>query len=584
MAQKNINNQNRYDRGVLGTSEESGRRDSGVFDTMGLSDHEALGSGDPLSSLDSATRKCYAWSIIMVKSLIFTKAKATTFGGGSVKAVPSGFLLWWLLQHRKPPLGALPTNHRLCHLLAILLLIFFTTGPSIATQEQDDSALLDELDEVELIEEEAGQGSLFERFIDHFQGKQVLRYDFFLEEMGVPESPPFEPDTQRHIFGYRNEFETFVSDEWLRFSLAGWIGFDNQKDAYRSRLTEIEEWSWEDIFQDRSYKRNFLQISELYLGFFTPILDIALGKKILVNSLSSLYSPADLYYAKDLYDPLDEGKIGKLLVQLDLKLGDQALTGVIFPVYQGDKINPGSRWSYDGVFDALNRNQLLYSEEDYPDISLENMSYFLRLKGPVLGVDYLISLFHGIDEAAVSKVTGPLPFDKELDVVPVFQAAHGLATTIGKLELHTEALFNYAYEARDDDYLRYVGGFIFTIDDWLVGTFLDKIELTAEYAGEWLIQEQSHSDYTDSTEMRHLHKNDILQRIFVQMGEKLSVEIVVQYELNHIGFIFGSAVAYTPLPDLELEVDFQIFRPPDGSEYYDWRDNTRIFTVVTYSY
>ena len=57
------------------------------------------------------------------------------------------------------------------------------------------------------------------------------------------------------------------------------------------------------------------------------------------------------------------------------------------------------------------------------------MSYFLRLKGPVLDVDFLVSLFHGID-------------------------------------------------------------------DPLVGTFLEKIELTAEYAGEYLLREQSDPDYT----------------------------------------------------------------------------------------
>jgi hypothetical protein len=490
----------------------------------------------------------------------------------------------WLLQYFMPPSRALPTNTRLCPWPMVLILIFLTIGPLSQAQEQDEFDLLDELDEVEQIEEETGRDSLFEQFIDHFRGKRILRYDFFLEEIDVPESPPFEPDTQRHIFEYRNEFETFVSGDSLRFGLAGWIGFGNQSDAYRSRLSEIEKWSWEDIFQDRSYKRNFLQISELYLGFFTRMVDITVGKKILVNSLSSLYSPADLYYAKDLYDPLDETKIGKLLIQLDLKLGDLALTGVVFPFYQGDKINPRSRWSYDEVLEALNRNQPLFSAGNYPDISLENISYLLRLKGPVLGVDFLFSLFHGIDEAVVSRITGPLPFDKEPAVVPVFQAASGLATTVGKLELHAEALLNHAYEARDDDYLRYVAGFIFTIDDWLEGTFLDRIELTTEYAGEWLFREQSNPDYTDSTETRRLYKNDILQRIMAQIGEELSVEILVQYELEHIGLLFGSAVTYTPLPDLELEVDFQIFRPPAGSEYYDWRDNTRIFTVVTYSY
>ena len=169
-------------------------------------------------------------------------------------------------------------------------------------------------------------------------------------------------------------------------------------------------------------------------------------------------------------------------------------------------------------------------------------------------------------------------------MVPVFQAALGLATTIGKMELHGEALLNHAYESRDDDYLRYVAGFVFTIDDPLVGTFLDKIELTAEYAGEWLFRDQLNSDYTDSTESRRRYKNDILQRITVQIDEDLSAEIDVQYELDHLGFIFGSAVTYSPLADLEIELDFQIFRPPDESDYYGWRDNTRLFTVVTYNY
>ncbi len=471
------------------------------------------------------------------------------------------------------------------------MLAFLTAGPPGVAQEQSASDLLDELDEAELeAEETAETASLFDQFIDHFRGKHVLRYEFSLEEMDIRESPPppqtlpFEPDTQQHIFEYRHEFETFVAGEWLRFDLAGWLGFGNQRDGYRSRLAEVEDWSWENIFQDRSYQRNYLQVSELYFSFFSPRVDVAVGKKILVNSLSSLYSPADLYYAKDLYDPLDERKIGKLLLQLDLKLGDLALTGVIFPVYQGDKINPRFRWSYDAVMDALDRNQLLYSESYYPDISFENISYFVRLKGPVYGVDFLASLFHGIDEALVSKITGPLPLDKVGEVVPVFQSALGFAAAIGKMELHGEALFNHSYEARDDDYLRYVAGFIFTIDDWLEGTFLDRIELTLEYAGEWLLREQSNPGYTDSTEARRLYKNDILQRILIQINEDLSAEIATQFELNHIGFIFGSAVTYIPVTNLEIEVAFQIYRPPAGSDYYDWQDNTRIFTVATYSY
>jgi hypothetical protein len=89
---------------------------------------------------------------------------------------------------------------------------------------------------------------------------------------------------------------------------------------------------------------------ELYLGFFTPRLDIRIGQQRVAWGNTDLASPNDVVNARDLRDPFvgenEQQHIPTVMLRADLDLGFATLQGIVQPVYTPDRYDVyGSNWA-----------------------------------------------------------------------------------------------------------------------------------------------------------------------------------------------------------------------------------------------
>ena len=477
-------------------------------------------------------------------------------------------------------------------LITLILLLIVAVG-AYGEDSSEENVVIDlfedseQEDTVDEISEEAESNSVFNQIVANWNGESIFRYFLYFEEMEVEEGSLLFPDDKRHIFESVGEYNShFGSDVWrVSFSFAS--SFGNQTDTYIPAFDDVEDQDWQDWLRDPRRERRYISVKEFYLSVFFHDVDVYIGRKLLENTLSTIYGPADVYTPIDANSPFHGGALGKYLVELDYFIGDFSIVAAIFPVYQGGKsFGPLSRWGYYSAIPESNLGWLPINQmevkDEYPDIAWRNMSYFIRFKANLPGFDFFLSGFYGLNGNKVTKLDeGGLSLTKE--IVPVVNAAAAISTTLGKLELHGEALYNYTPESRDDDYLRYVVGGRYAFDEFDTVPFIDKIDLNLEYAGEYLVTEQSHADYiAGSGDMRGL-KDDFLGSIDFDFAEDFTVRVAGQYDIEGQGVSLLSGIGYAGMENLELNLKWQHFFVTESSDLYHWRDNNRIIASVRYS-
>jgi hypothetical protein len=459
----------------------------------------------------------------------------------------------------------------------------------IEISDDNENEDTEEIPGIIVEEDRESPQNIIERFVSNGKGKTKTRYSWFFNDLDAATGADPRPDSQSHILEQSITYSSFLEEGVFRFDLSTQVLIGNQKYTYSSRFVDIDAWKPEDWFRDSHNRRNYFTIKECYVSLFFPICDIIFGKKIFTNTLSSLFSPADMYKAIDIHDPYNPQELGKTQVQTNFYAGNFVFTFVTWPYYQGGKeYSLLSRWGYYKAMEEIEQGNLISAaltidEKIYPPITLGNMSFLGKIKGTVGGWDFFISAFHGFPGNTVSHITETFPIIiKEPEVVPVFQATCGFSTVIEKLELHSETLYNYTYELRDDHYIRSVVGARYTFD--ALGEFMDKIEGTVEYAREDIFEEQHNPDYADSTEGKRLFKNDLLALILFQFSPDLKMNIFIQYTLSDTAFLLSPAIDYQVVDNLGIVLGAQFFIAPDGSDFYWWRDNNRLVIQVTYDY
>ena len=374
-------------------------------------------------------------------------------------------------------------------------------------------------------------------------------------------------------------FKTWTGGKKARMDLSGWLEAGTQKDTY------------EDIFfwpQDKDRQRRYLELNQLYLTLFQESYDVTIGKKIFKNGISTLFSPADRYHPQDLNDPMDPKDLGTWQAKVDYYIDQHTVTAAIFPIYNASKRpSEKSRWSdvkgdYDTYATDTSGKQL---EDDYPALSINSVGYFARGKTTLRGWDLFISAYHGLNPYYVLREeTRGSDTVTIKENVKVGNYAVGFSTAYKKWEFHGEALFNFSYDGKDDHYLSYVGGFTYTIDEWARKFFLDKIDITIEYAGEVVTKEQYADGYTESSRKSRLGQNDIFTRINFKYDEDLSFQYISDFELSPQGRYNSFQSEYKIRPGLVWITVLEFFNGKDDSYYGRWARNDRLIMSVKYSF
>ncbi|MBM4271174.1 MAG: hypothetical protein FJ139_03310 [Deltaproteobacteria bacterium] len=172
------------------------------------------------------------------------------------------------------------------------------------------------------------------------------------------------------------------------------------------------------------------------------------------------------------------------------------------------------------------------------------------------------------------------------ETVKVGNYAAGFSTTYKKWEFHGEALYNYSYDGKDDNYISYLGGTTYTIDDLAKKIGLEQIDLTVEYGGEVITREQDAPNYTQSSRKTRLGKNDLYCRANFKYNEDLSMEYISNFELeeNESGRYQRVQSKYRLRDGLIWKVAVEFFNGSDNSYYGRWYRNDRILTEIEYSF
>lgn len=447
-------------------------------------------------------------------------------------------------------------------------------APQKDTDTSDDLDLLGELDTAPTKKKE-DRLKYLTQIGKNFEGSIRLRGHVFyrdpVDREGVDKRNPVGEALLR--------FNTWTGSDTLRLNLSGWLEAGTQQDTYEG----IFRWP-----QDKDRQRHYLELNELYFTLFQDSYDVTLGKKIFQNGISTLFSPADRYRPTDSNDPMDPKDFGMWQARADFYLDKHTLTAVIFPVFNTGKNPSGhSRWSdttgdYDIYEEDTSDKEI---EEDFPTISINNVGYFARAKTTFRGWDLFASAYHGLNPYYVlrEETRGSKTVTIK-ENVKVGNYAAGFSTAYKKWEFHGEGLFNFSYDGKDDHYISYVGGFTYTIDELAKKLFLEKIDITIEYAGEAITKEQHADGYTRSSRKSRLGRNDIFTRMNFKYDKDLSFQYVSDFELDPTGRYNKLQSEYKIRQGLVWIVAFEFFNGKDDSYYGRWSRNDRAITSLKYSF
>ena len=485
-------------------------------------------------------------------------------------------------------------------ILIILLIIGLIGNFQISLAQDDDLDLLNEIEqetkpsedlELDLLDELAEDTGVTvsknpwleipRKLVDNFAGSLRFRSMFFLSE--AEKRPGADLSDIQHNILLR--FNSWTGGDAWRFDVAGWVEGGTEEGVYSG----VTRWFQDDTGRT---KRRHLEINELSGMISQPDYDLVFGKKIFKNGLSTLFSPANRLLALDLIDPLDPKEFGLWQVKIDYYLNQYTLTGAVLPVFDSGKIPPpSSRWT-GRTIDSVPRvprdfdfRVIKTAEEDYPDIKFRNFGVFGRVKTTYHGWDVFFSYYDGLNPYPVLKVeqqNGVTTAIKEN--VRVGNYAAGFSTAWKKWEFHGEGLYNHSYNGKDDNYANCVGGFTYIIDDLAKKVFLERINLTLEYAFEWVIRDQYAPGYTFSSKNVRLGRNDIFTRIQFKYNNDLDFVYVSDFELEDKGRYNHFEANYSFGKGFSAKVAVETFNGSDESYYGRWEHNDRIITEIKYAF
>ncbi len=388
------------------------------------------------------------------------------------------------------------------------------------------------------------------------------------------------------------ELDTFASGQGWRIDLGAWLQGGNQEELYAGA---IDSKGGDD-------RRRHATLDEAYATLSRDDLDLTLGRKVATYGLSTLYAPTNRYGAADANDPLNPREFGVWQVKADYYLDQATVSWTVFPVPERNRLPvKSSRWNSSGEdyefrnlegLGGLGTNSSLSDDlsgvdvvDEKPEAEPRNVGNLGHVKGTISGWDLFALGYYGLNPFPVLKKSSEGPQTTFTKVrTHVANLGAGFSTTRGKWEYHGEALYNYAVDRRDDEYTNYVGGVTYTVDDLAKRLGLDRIVLTAEYAGEWLTAPQRCDNYVASSENARVGRNDAIVRAEFKYDEDLNFELDFNREFAEEGQFERYAVNYALRKAVNLHLYFDHFSGSDESYYGRWERNNRLATELSYSF
>ncbi len=469
-------------------------------------------------------------------------------------------------------------------LLSALLL---AAGVPAAKAAEPVSDLLKEVDQVPTAASKPAPTGPLAQLAHNLGGSLRLRGYYFFQD---PEQSPGREVDQSDLDGEALlRLSTWASGSRWRLGLSGWLEAGTQAGIWKG----VSQWPQDDALHTRRHA----ELNEIYLGLFFENLDLTLGKKIFKNGVAPIYSPADRYCPRDYIDPADSKKLGIWLAQADYHQGDWTFTLALLPVFQPSKTPPDtSRWmskSLDFDFPGLAPGQNPPTiTEDTPDVSWDNLSYFLKAETTLEGWDLFALFYYGVNPLYVQRREVIPPQSPQApptvllikENVKVGNLALGFSTSRGQWEFHGETVYSYSPHAEDDDYFSSVVGATYKLVDLAERMSVEEIALTLDYAGELVLHSQTAADYTASSKETRFGQNDIIAMAYMEVNQNLRLKLTGVWQIKEEGVVGQLETRYRLHPDLWLQLTAEVFGGADSSYFGRWSHNDRVALSLEYSF
>lgn len=468
--------------------------------------------------------------------------------------------------------------------LSVLLL---ASGVPAARAAESVSDLLKEVDQVQTTAAKPAPKGPLAQLANNLGGSLRLRGYYFLQD--PPQSPDQEVESSDLDGEMLLRLSTWASGGKWRLGLSGWLESGTQEGLWKG----VSQWPQDDALHTRSYA----ELNEIYLGLFFENLDVTVGKKIFKNGVAPIYSPADRYCPRDYIDPADTKKLGIWLAQADYHRGNWTFTLALLPVFQPSKTPPNtSRWmsnsldfDFPGLIPGQNSPTIV---EDTPDVSWDNLSYFMKAETTLAGWDLFALLYYGVNPLYVQRrevlpAANPLLPPTVLLIkenVKVGNLSLGFSTSRGQWEFHGETVYSYSPRAQDDDYFSSVVGVTYKFVDLAQRLSVEEIAFTLDYAGELVVHSQTAADYTASSKDTRFGQNDIIIMAYLKVDEDLDFKLTGAWQIKEKGAVAQLEARYRLHPDLWLHMTGEGFAGENSSFFGRWSRNNRVVLALEYSF
>ena len=473
--------------------------------------------------------------------------------------------------------------------IIFLVILSCNINTSIVHANDTEEGLFSEMEAEPAKTTEQESYTWIKQFGDNLEGSFRIKYSHFFRTPKKTILQDNDSDIGEALF----RFSTWSGKDNLKIHLSGWAEAGTQDDTYQG----VTHWP-----MDQDNYRRYFELNELYAFFSGENIDFTIGKKLFNTGICTLFSPSDRFSPADLHDPLDPKQFGIWQIKTDYYLDDSKFEFAIIPVYTDYKSpEEDSRWWGDtshsltvqSFINNLNKVVRNFITTEDPNISWDYVSYFAKYKTTINGWDLFLSTSSGPSPYSVLKIDWFELVEKKIRVNTL---ATGFSTTMGDFEIHGEVLYNRSEKNKDDDYINYVIGFNYTINDYARYFLMEEILLTLEYAKEHIVDKQDSFLYILSSKYGRLGTNDLFLRMQFKYNESLKFENMFHYKISDSawmnrfemsyrfkeGWTFTGAVEVFESNDDTINFAGQLFY--DNISYAQWDKNDRIIFYLKYDF
>jgi hypothetical protein len=402
--------------------------------------------------------------------------------------------------------------------------------------------------------------------------------------MAIGKSFAYSSETPNDDRNFRNE--GILQIEWAR-RLAPWA---DAKAVVEGRIddSQFADGFYFDVPEVEDH-RSYLDLKEAVLGFQKHPVKLTLGKQFFAWGTADGYNPTDNLNPYDYLDPIDREKLAVYSAAAQFTAGPASLTLVLIPLFTPSRVPLATTRWFPPVPEDI---AAITQPRDLPPNTAANMQYGARLRGTVAGWDLSVSYFEGFEPTPVIKQTTTVvaPGVEAPTLTPVFTrmrvAGADFSTTFGKLEVHGEAAAKFVVRDGRDDRLQWIAGVNYTWDE-LGLSWLDRIQLIAEYAREEILTSDSNSDILELDDQLALPNNAFpdaaIGRLLFHFNDDTQFEVggTVNFEGSANSYL-KAAFTHKITDAFHATMGVDLISGPRDTFWGRWRDNDRAYVFLKY--